>query len=530
MRELRAGDPTRIGDFALVARLGRGAMGTVFLGRSPGGRPVAVKVARAELADDPAFRARFRQEIDMARAVGGFWTAAVVGADPDAERPWLATEYVAGPTLSEAVSTNGPLAEPVVRALMAGLAEALAAIHGAGLVHRDLKPSNVLLAADGPRVIDFGIAKAVRGAGLTLTGMVFGTPGYLSPEQISGTEVGPACDVFALGAVMVFAATGRGPFGEGEIPALLYRAVHTGPDLTGVPRELRPVVSRCLNVRPELRPTPADLLAEAGTATTGDWLPGSVLAMVDERTTALRAHPAPRRPTLVDTPSGADPARVADATAAARAAESARAADSARAARAAEEARTAAAARAERVRLATAKAAELVRARTAAASAPAVFAKSRLPDLARALLVGCGAVVFGVGAAYGVDRGDHALAAGLTVATVLMALSALRSLYRVLRAKPRSVEISPSGLVIRDTADSRTMAWSEIGRVELVADGRETWLVVWPRDPKDQAGGLGKRHSRRHGGFRVLPVRGPRQIDDLSDALQRHGGRLFVIT
>ncbi|WP_157440521.1 protein kinase domain-containing protein [Actinokineospora inagensis] len=283
MRDLVVGDPRTVGDYAVLGRLGRGAMGTVYLGRSPGGRLVAVKVARAGLAEDPDFRARFRNEIAMARAVGGFWTAAVVAADPDADRPWLATEYVAGPTLTEVVRASGPLPEPVLRALLAGLAEALTAIHTAGLVHRDLKPSNVLLAADGPRVIDFGIAKALHGTAMTATGVLFGTPGYLSPEQISGHEVGPPSDVFALGAVIVYAAAGQGPFGEAEPHALLYRAVHTGPNLTGVPSALRPVLSRCLNTRPELRPTTAELIEESGCT----WLPGTASSVVPSRTRAV---------------------------------------------------------------------------------------------------------------------------------------------------------------------------------------------------------------------------------------------------
>nr|MDQ3578783.1 serine/threonine protein kinase [Actinomycetota bacterium] len=212
----------KIGAYQVVGRLGGGAMGTVHLALSPGGRLVAVKVARPQLAEDPRFRERFRREIAMARAVGGFWTAAVVDADPDAELPWLATEYVPGPDLHEAIHTAGALPPDSVRGLAAGLAEALAAIHAAGLVHRDLKPSNVLLASDGPRVIDFGISKALEGAGLTATGMLVGTPGYLSPEQIEGREVGPSSDVFAFGAVVVFASSGRNPFGEGDTAALLY--------------------------------------------------------------------------------------------------------------------------------------------------------------------------------------------------------------------------------------------------------------------------------------------------------------------
>jgi hypothetical protein len=298
VQSLRTGDPERIGDYAVLGRLGHGAMGTVFLARSRGGRLIAVKVARAQLSDDPAFRERFRQEIATVRAVGGFWTAAVVDADPDAPRPWLATEYVPGPTLRDAVRAHGPLPVPAVRRLAGGLAEALTAIHAAGLVHRDLKPSNVLLAADGPRVIDFGIAKALESVTLTATGMLVGTPGFLSPEQIEGRPLTPASDVFALGAVLVYAATGTGPFGSGDAAALMYRAVHSKPDIAAVPPELRALVARCLDADPGARPTPAALLAELGPPGTDEWLPDPVRTMV--------LRPDPPAPTRVETA----PARV----------------------------------------------------------------------------------------------------------------------------------------------------------------------------------------------------------------------------
>ncbi|PWW54871.1 serine/threonine-protein kinase [Actinokineospora spheciospongiae] len=294
MRRVEVEDPQRIGNYAIRARLGQGAMGTVYLGLSPGGRSVALKVVRAELARDREFRDRFRQEIDSARAVGGFWTAAVVDADPAAEQPWLATEYVPGPTLAEAVERHGPLPEPALLRLTAGLAEALAAIHAAGLLHRDLKPSNVLLAADGPRVIDFGIAKAVHAAsGVTGTGIVVGTPGFLSPEQIEAGEVGPASDVFALGSVLVHAAAGRGPFGDFGLATTLYKIVHGQPDLDGVPARLRGIASRCLDPRPEARPTPGDLLAEIGHPEHAEWLPPAVRDLVEEHRTRMLA-PVPR--------------------------------------------------------------------------------------------------------------------------------------------------------------------------------------------------------------------------------------------
>ncbi|MFC1415186.1 serine/threonine protein kinase [Streptacidiphilus cavernicola] len=260
MQALESGDPQQVGGYRLLARLGAGGMGRVYLARSRGGRRVALKVIRAELADDPDFRARFAREVASARAVGGAFTVAVLDADAQAETPWLATEYVAGPALSQAVREHGPLPVESVRALAAGLAEALVAIHRAGVVHRDLKPSNVLLAADGPRVIDFGISRAVEATELTRTGVIVGSPGFMSPEQIEGSPVTPATDVFSLGAVLAYAASGAGPFGEGATPSLLYRVVHSEPRLEAVPEELRGLVGACLAKDPSARPGPGALL------------------------------------------------------------------------------------------------------------------------------------------------------------------------------------------------------------------------------------------------------------------------------
>ncbi|MFD3947085.1 serine/threonine-protein kinase [Streptomyces sp. NPDC058579] len=253
-------------------------MGTVWLARSRGGRAVAVKVARPELAADPGFRERFRAEIVAARRVGGFHTAQVVDADPDAEAPWLATAYVPGPTLAGLVAAEGPMDERRIRALGAALAEALEAIHGCGLVHRDLKPGNIVMAADGPRVLDFGIARALESTRLTATGTAFGTPGYLAPEQALGEEVTGAADVFALGGVLVAAAGGRA-FGDGTPMGLMYRTVHEAPDLASVPEALRGLVGRCLAKNPAERPTPAQLLD------------------------ALVAEPVPPTPTVVSVPA-----------------------------------------------------------------------------------------------------------------------------------------------------------------------------------------------------------------------------------
>jgi protein kinase-like protein len=273
--ELRPGDPELIGPYRLRGRLGAGGMGRVYLGLSPGGRAVAVKVIRAELAQDPEFRARFRREVAVARTVSGLYTAPVLDADTDGPEPWLATAYVPGPSLADAVTRHGPLPAASVLMLAAGLAEALSAIHGAGIVHRDLKPANVLLAADGPRLIDFGISRAAEASALTHTGLVVGSPGFMSPEQAEGREVGPASDVFSLGAVLAFAATGQGPFGSGSTPALVYRVVHNPPDLDQVPDGIRLVVERCLAKDPAARPTAANLLAGAAYPVQ-DWLPEPV--------------------------------------------------------------------------------------------------------------------------------------------------------------------------------------------------------------------------------------------------------------
>ena len=275
--ELQPGDPQTMGPYRLVGRLGEGGMGQVFLGVSPGGRPVAVKAIRAELTADPEFRVRFRREVAAAQQVSGVFTAAVVNSDVDGPVAWLATAYVPGPSLAEAVDSHGPLPEGSVLALAAGLAESLTAIHAAGVVHRDLKPSNVLLAQDGPHVIDFGISRAAESTTLTRTGLVIGSPGFMSPEQATGGDIGKPTDIFSLGTVLAFAATGEGPFGEGTTAALLYRVVSGTPDLHRVPTAIRPLVERCLAKDPGQRPTAPDLLAEAGAVQpAGNWLPDSL--------------------------------------------------------------------------------------------------------------------------------------------------------------------------------------------------------------------------------------------------------------
>ncbi|MFB4307500.1 WD40 repeat domain-containing serine/threonine protein kinase [Actinomadura sp. GTD37] len=255
MEPLHPGDPRRIGPYELEARLGAGGMGQVFLGESPGGRRVAVKVVRAEYAEDERFRRRFAREVEAARRVGGFHTAQVVDADPEAESPWLVTAFIPGPSLREVVAERGPLDPDAVRALAAGLAEGLAAIHACGLVHRDLKPGNVIMAADGPRIIDFGIALAADATVLTSHNVVVGTYAYMSPEQVLGDVPGPPGDVFSLGCVLAYAATGGGPFDATSIPAIVHRVLHEEPDLSALPEDLRNLIAACLAKEPERRPT-----------------------------------------------------------------------------------------------------------------------------------------------------------------------------------------------------------------------------------------------------------------------------------
>ena len=277
MKPLQSEDPRRVGRYQLLGRLGAGGMGQVFLGQSPGGRLVAVKLIRGELAADREFRVRFAREVAAARHVSGMFTAPVVDADPEAPRPWLVTAYVPGPSLAEAVDSQGPLPLASVLTLAAGLAEGLGAIHAEGMVHRDLKPSNVLLASDGPRIIDFGISRAADATALTRANFFVGSPGYMSPEQALGEEVGPPSDIFSLGAVLTFAAIGESPFGIGTVTTLLYRVAHDRPATDQLPGQLRPLVERCLAKDPRARPTTDQLLTELGTVDPGtNWLPQPV--------------------------------------------------------------------------------------------------------------------------------------------------------------------------------------------------------------------------------------------------------------
>ncbi|WP_030678174.1 serine/threonine-protein kinase [Streptomyces sp. NRRL B-1347] len=293
MHPLEPDEPAAVGPYRLLGRLGSGGMGRVYVGRSAGGRTVAVKVVHPHFALDEEFRARFRREVDAARRVGGEWTAPVLDADPEAAQPWVATGYAAGPSLTEAVRDAGPLPEHSVRVLGAGLAEALAHVHGLGLVHRDVKPSNVLLTLDGPRLIDFGIARATDGtASLTSTGVSIGSPGYMAPEQILGKGVTGAADVFSLGASLVYAATGTPPFAGDTSAALLYKVVHEEPDLGALDGELRDVAAACLAKDAAARPGPAEVarrLAPAGAAplVAAGWLPGPLVERVSRRAVRL---------------------------------------------------------------------------------------------------------------------------------------------------------------------------------------------------------------------------------------------------
>lgn len=264
MEELRREDPSRIGPYDLHARLGAGGMGTVYLGEDHDGSFAAVKLVHGAFADDARFRTRFAREIEAASSVEAPWVARVVASDPDGRLPWLATEYLPGPTLAEVVETSGPLPPAAAAGLAHRLAEAIAALHADGLVHRDLKPSNVILAADGPYVIDFGIAQTVDATALTTTGMIIGTPGFMSPEQAMAEPVGPPTDVFSFAGVVVFAATGRNPFGAaGNALAVLRKILDDEPDLTGIDEPVAASLRQCFAKQPAARPTAQELASRS---------------------------------------------------------------------------------------------------------------------------------------------------------------------------------------------------------------------------------------------------------------------------
>ncbi|WP_327297009.1 serine/threonine-protein kinase [Streptomyces sp. NBC_01197] len=310
VEQLTQHDPRRIGPFEVLGRLGAGGMGLVYLARSASGRRVAIKTVRTELAEDQLFRVRFSREVEAARAVSGFYTAAVVDADARAAVPWLATAYVPAPSLEEIVNECGPMPAQAVRWLAAGIAEALQSIHGAGLVHRDLKPSNVLVVEDGPRVIDFGIASGVSNTRLTMTNVAVGTPAYMSPEQAKDSRnVKGASDVFSLGSTLVFAATGHPPFHGANPVETVFMLLREGPNLTGLPDELRPLIDACMQQEFTQRPSPEDLQAQLAphlfasggddSGTASAWLPARATAMIETRrggrppAVPRPAHPSP---------------------------------------------------------------------------------------------------------------------------------------------------------------------------------------------------------------------------------------------
>ncbi|MEU2902632.1 PQQ-binding-like beta-propeller repeat protein [Streptomyces globisporus] len=302
VEQLTQHDPRRIGPFEVLGRLGAGGMGLVYLARSASGRRVAIKTVRTELAEDQLFRVRFTREVEAARAVSGFYTAAVVDADPRAAVPWLATAYVPAPSLEEIVNECGPMPTQAVRWLAAGIAEALQSIHGAGLVHRDMKPSNVLVVEDGPRVIDFGIASGVSNTRLTMTNVAVGTPAYMSPEQARDSRsVTGASDIFSLGSTLVFAATGHAPFHGANPVETVFMLLREGPDLEGLPDDLRPLIESCMQMDATQRPSPADLQAQLAphlfasggddSGTASAWLPSRATAMIEARRGGGRTAP-----------------------------------------------------------------------------------------------------------------------------------------------------------------------------------------------------------------------------------------------
>ncbi|MEU7279986.1 PQQ-binding-like beta-propeller repeat protein [Streptomyces sp. NPDC045431] len=304
-------DPRQLGAYRLIARLGGGGMGTVYLARSLNGRTAALKTVHAHIAGDPAFRTRFRLEVDAARVIGGVHGARVFDADPLATTPWMATEYLLGPPLDEAVASFGPLPEPAVRALGAGLCRALARLHASEVVHRDLKPSNIMVTAEGPKVIDLGIARAIGDAHLTRTGAAAGTPAFMSPEQATGREHTPAGDVFALASVLVHAATGHGPFGTGQPADVLYRVRYAEPDLSGVPEALFPALTHCLAKDPAQRPSTMELAARLGTEPEyfAECLPEPLLMEIARRSAAVwHVRPTRLPPPAYETVAATAPA------------------------------------------------------------------------------------------------------------------------------------------------------------------------------------------------------------------------------
>lgn len=482
-------DPAVVGSFAIQGRLGRGAMGAVYLARSRGGRLVAVKVVRDELADDPGFRARFAREIDAARNVSGAFTAAVVDADPDADRPWLATEYLPGPTLQKAIETSGPRPPAEVQSLASGLAEALMAIHASGVVHRDLKPSNIVLTDNGPRVIDFGIARAMEEASLTATGMVIGTPGYLSPEQITGTGIGPASDLFALGAVLVFAASGRGPFATGNPASMLHRIVNEQPHIPPLPGPLHDVVRRCLARDPGQRPTPTEILQRLGPPAPTALLNPPTIPMppatklLPPTTTFGTTPPPPGGELGSGAPVG--PGWPGDVGAPAGV--------------------------------------------VGNGGVGASFASSRARP---GLLAGIFTVLW-----LALIPADPQVKALHPVLSTLSGLVSLVFLYFAVRSwilvlRPKVVlRLSPQGLTVKRAYREATIPWYGVTRLHVGGDSKRPWLIAW-LEPQYQ-NQLPVSHRRHHGGLRIYPIahgatraRRQTQVNELRAALNWYAGRI----
>ncbi|MGC4936385.1 protein kinase domain-containing protein [Kribbella sp. DT2] len=470
-------DPAVVGPFVVQSRLGSGAMGTVHLARSPGGRLVALKVVRPELADDPAFRARFEREVEAVRKVGGAFTAAVIDADPGAERPWLATEFLPGPTLQQAVDGQGPLRPDGLRYVAAGLAEALVAIHRAGVVHRDLKPSNILLTDNGPRVIDFGIARALEDVNLTATGIVVGTPGYLSPEQITGGAIGPASDLFSLGGVLVFAASGQGPFGRGPLSVLMHRVVHEEPLIPSLPDDVAGVVRGCLQRKPEQRPLPDDVLKALS--------PVHPVPLPTASTMQLPAMPTrvdemPRSNAFADPPA---PARLP------------------------------------------------IEGEKRPAPVGPTFTTSRT----YAVLMSLWQLTFTLATSWFSSYSAELGLGGQALVCWLLSLVGLWFLaFRIpfLFGRKIRLVVNADGLTATRAGRTGFVPWAGVSRIRLVGHSRRVWLVVW-LDPA-RAADLPASRRRFHGGHRVFPVahgatsrRRLRQVGELRSALTWYAGRLF---
>ncbi|TDO35849.1 serine/threonine protein kinase [Kribbella sp. VKM Ac-2527] len=478
-------DPVKIGPFVVQGRLGRGAMGAVYLAKSPGGRLVAVKVVRGALGGDDRFRARFAREIEAARKVSGAFTAAVVDADPLGERPWLATEYLPGPTLQQAVEAHGPLAAGGLRYVAAGLAEALLAIHRCGVVHRDLKPSNIVLTDNGPRVIDFGIARALEDVSLTATGLVIGTPGYLSPEQITGAAVGPASDMFSFGAVVVYAATGHGPFGSGPVAALAHRVVHEEPRIPVLVDGLDTIVHRCLTRNPEARPTPQDVLQQLEpVSTTTMPAAGTLIAPPPP------AAPPPLPPTLLDRPP-VEPVPIHHPPVS----------------------------------------------QPVIVEPPPVGGTTFVTTRARPAVIAAIATVVALSAGEASSAqatANEPIAAWFSLIVCPAAWWIAITRGRLALRRRVRLQLTAEGLTITRGSRTGNVPWAAIARLRIAGDLRRPWLVIWFHAPP---GDLPVSRRRHHGAHRIYPVghelsssRRARLYAELRAALTWYAARLHDLS